>query len=332
MHNHLVECLVLRMRILDTLNSHPEILAEPVDAPIIILGLPRTGTTKLQRCLAATGNFQTLPLWKIINPLPLPSDPPGTDTRLAIAERVADTLKQAYPRFYAAHPMLPTEPDEEALLMEPTFLGETLTWISHLPAYSRWVQNQNIQISYQWLKQVLQLLQWQDETERPPRQWLLKSPVHIGRLDEIFAVFPDAVIVHCHRDLCSSIPSAAGLAEAMWRLYSDSISPEAAGRFALDLALAMDAYIESRARWEGAGKCFVDIQFDDIVNDINGVTHRTFTAASQPFNEHTADRLATWESENPPHKHGLHDYDSAYFGLSEKEIKQRFSAYLARFS
>ena len=136
MHAHLVDLLAMRMRLRDITRRHPEILDEKIRGPLIILGLSRTGTTKLQRCLGATGDFQTLPLWRILNPLPLPGDAPGNDSRLALAEQFVAYIKQAYPRFYAGHPMVASEPDEEALLQELSFASEAACFMTRVPTTS----------------------------------------------------------------------------------------------------------------------------------------------------------------------------------------------------
>ena len=328
MQEHLIDCVAMRLRILDTVRRHPQIVDEEICGPLVILGLSRTGTTKLQRVLGATGNFQTLPLWKMMNPLPLPTDPPGTDSRLAFAEQTAAATKQMFPRFYAGHPMVPNEPDEEVLLQELTFACEASSFMAHVPNYLQWLMSRNIEPSYRWLKLILQLTQWQDEKVTPKRPWLLKSPVHIARLDEIFAVFPNTTMVHCHRDLLTALPSHAALVDSMRELYSDRVDAKTSGRYTMDIAsYGLDAYGEARPRWTAAGKKFMDVQFDEIVRDADQVTRRIFDMTALPFDDATTAAIAQWEAANPAGKHGAFHYDLDYYGLTIAEIRERFPGY-----
>jgi Sulfotransferase family len=332
MHMHMVDLLAMRLRLRDAVNRHPQVNDEEIRAPLIILGLPRTGTTKLQRCLAATGCFQTLPLWKIMNPLPLPSDPPGTDSRIAVAEQIVGMLREAFPRLIAAHPMVATEPDEESLLLEQTFFNDAPCWLARVPSYQAWLLAHNNEPCYRWLKTVLQVLQWRDERAARQRPWVLKSPVHLGRLDEVFAVFPDAVIIQCHRDPVVSMPSAAALAAAMRSLYSDRVDAHEAGRFAMSLlSYGVRANLQQRARWEKAGKRFIDVPYRSIVGDMAGVAKRIFRAIDMSFDAQAKFALGAWEAANPRHKHGDFDYNLDDFGLSESEIRKTFADYIERF-
>lgn len=330
MQGHLIDCIAMRLRILDTVRQHPEILEEEIKGPLIILGLSRTGTTKLQRVLGASGSFQTLPLWKMMNPLPLPSDAPGTDSRLAVAEQTAAATKQMFPRFYAGHPMVPSEPDEEVLLQESTFASEASSFMAHVPHYLQWLMSHNIESSYRWLKLILQLLQWQDEKVSPKRPWLMKSPVHIARLDEIFAGFPQATMVHCHRDLLTALPSHAALVDAMRGLYSDHVDAKDSGRYTMDIAsYGLNAYGEARPRWTAAGKKFMDVQFDEIVRDADQVTARVFDKLALPFTDATRNAIAQWEAANPAGKHGEFRYSLEQYGMSVEDIQTRFAEYIA---
>jgi hypothetical protein len=161
------------------------------------------------------------------------------------------------------------------------------------------------------------------------RPWVLKSPVHLARFDELFAVFPDATVVQCHRDLTSSVPSAAALTEAMRAPYCDAPDPLAAGRYVMDLlGHALDSNLEARARWRQAGKTILDVEFADVVADIDAVTRRIFVQAGIHYSATTGVALADWEASNPRHDQGKFDYEGQRYGLSSADIEDRFEAYL----
>lgn len=331
MHAHLLGCLVTRLRIRDTIRRHAAIGNEAIIAPVFITGLPRTGSTKLQRVLAATGQFQSIPLWKILSPLPDGSadDPAG---RIALAEQIVAQIKQHFPRFYAGHPMVAGEPDEESLFLEMAFKADAPYWRVRAPGYMRWLWTQSLESSYRWLKSLLQFLQWQDERGPRKRRWILKAPLHLGRLDEIFTVFPDATVIQCHRDPVKAITSAAALAEAMRGLYSDRIDGPEAGRFALTLlAHDMARCLPDRAKWEGAGKRFIDVPFamtaEHAVDTCGVICDRLGVA----YGDEQRARVSHWDEANPPFKHGNFDYGLDYYGLSADEIRACFADYIAQY-
>jgi hypothetical protein len=180
--------------------ARPEILDEDVRDPIVITGLPRTGTTKLQKVLAASPGYQWLPLWKALFPAPIA--PPGTDPdpRVTITDEQSALTFDLFPDLMAAHPMSTHEPEEEVLLLQLSFRVPTNGWFYRAPSYVRWVEQQDQTPAYADLRRTLQLLQWQDGGRRD-RPWVLKSPAHLGGLRLIFEAFPNATVVHCHRDI-----------------------------------------------------------------------------------------------------------------------------------
>ncbi|MET0657426.1 MAG: sulfotransferase [Steroidobacteraceae bacterium] len=328
----LLDNLVMRLRLRDVIRRNPQIASEEVEGPFVIVGLSRSGTTKLQRVMAATGNFQFLPLWKLLNPLPLPGDEPAPDRRIAVAQSFVDGVKTAFPRFYAGHPMLATEPDEETLLFGSAFLSDAPCWMARVPEYQRWFFSVDMESSYRWLRSVLQLLQRQEQPAVRKRPWLLKAPAHLGRLDELFTVFPDAKIIHCHRDLFDVVPSSAALAEAMRGFYSDRVDPLEAGRFAMAfLTENMQRYLAARARWENMGKTVIDLQFAEISRDANDAAQRICERFGLPFHDDTRAGIRAWERANPAFKHGRFDYDLERYRLSREEIRSAFVDYTRRF-
>lgn len=329
LYAQLLAGVMTRMQVLDRVAKYPEILEQEICAPVFITGLPRTGTTKLQRVLAASGLYQYLPLWKILSPVPA-IDAVDNDKarRIAIATQEVQRLQQLFPRFYAAHPMLPDQPDEEALILEMSWKVDPPCWRAHLPTFQAWLLQQDIRSSYQWLKTVLQLEQWLDESRDQPRPWVLKAPGHLGRIDEIYAVFSDAVLVHCHRDPCQALPSGAGMAEEMRGFYSDSVKPEHAGQFVTELlSHDMNRYLQSRPRWEAQGKRFVDVRFAEIVEDAADVCQRVTEAAGNRWRQTAAEQVQAWEVVNPPGKFGKFEYSLAQYGMTEEDVRLRFAQY-----
>ncbi|HUA87835.1 MAG TPA: sulfotransferase, partial [Steroidobacteraceae bacterium] len=127
-----------RLLIEDTLRRHPQILEEKIDRPVIVTGLPRSGTTHLVNLLAADARFHSLPLWESYEPVPLPGEAPlpdGTDPRYARCAAAWEGMRQVTPLLAAMHPMEPEHIHEELELMGPDFASYNFEWLTMSP---RW--------------------------------------------------------------------------------------------------------------------------------------------------------------------------------------------------
>jgi hypothetical protein len=319
--------LANRLRIHDALARTPNAAEESVTNPVIIIGMPRSGTTKLHRMMARDVRFQTLPLWKILNPVPLGPDP---DTRVEIAEGFVGMLRQESADFAAAHPMDAREVDEEEFLMEHTFLTYAAFYQARIPSYQAWVLKQNFDRWYREFHRLLQLMQNHDSAAG--RRWLLKAPSHTAHLDKIFEYFPEAVIVHCHRDPQSVVPSLCGLIRAVRVLYSDQVDLEEIGAWALDhWPPLLELHTRQRDHWLAEGKTIIDVPYSRLVSDGLPVIEELYRRAGIEFSADARAAVVAWQDDNPQHRHGRHRYDMAEFGLSPDAIDREFAGYCERF-
>lgn len=316
-----------RLRIHDALTSSPAAADEVVTDPVIIIGMPRSGTTKLHRMMARDSRFQTLPLWKILNPVPLGVDP---DPRIEIAEGFVGMLRQTSTDFAAAHPMAALEVDEEEFLMEHTFLTYAAFYQAHIPTYQTWVLAQNFDRWYREFHELLQFLQYDDAAAG--RRWLLKAPSHTAHLDKLFEYFPDATVVHCHRDPQAVVPSLCGLIRAVRSLYSDHVDLPEIGTWALEhWPPLLDVHMEQRDRWLSHGKTIIDVAYGRLVDDGLPVIEEIYRQAGIDLVDDARQPMAAWQADNPQHKHGRHRYDLADNGLTVEAIDHGFASYTKRF-
>jgi Sulfotransferase family len=323
----LVGQLVNRLRITDTFRRHPEIRDEVIRGPIIIIGLPRSGTTKLQRMMAAGHDLQTLPLWRILNPAPLPSE---IDDRVALAGQVAAAMREHFPDFIAGHPMDSREADEEVFMADLVMRGFNPCYVAHTPSYDRWLMQQDFGIWYDYLRRLLQMFQWQDGS--PSAYWLLKTCEHLPWIDDLARFFPAATIVHCHRDPLTSIASIAALTTASRRMHSDRVDPLEVGRWCLDhWASHMQRYLQKRPALEHTLR-FVDVAYREITDDAIPAIERILGVAGIECSSTARAAMRQWEADNPPGKHGQHRYDLPTYGLNADEIRAAFADYRRRFA
>jgi hypothetical protein len=327
----LLNMLVNRLRYVRDVRQHPEILEERIVEPIVVLGLPRTGTTKLQRVLSADAQSQSLTYWRMMNPAPFPGEVPGEpQERIAAAEAAVQVLATQFPGFMARHPTEARQPDEEVLLMQGSFQC-VVTWLfARMPSFYDFVMETDPHPTYEYLHGQMQYLQWQDGGGRG-RPWVLKSPCHTGLLDTLLDVFPNAVLVHCHRDVRKIIPSIAGLVEEMRRIHSDPVDTKVIEPEMLDyFGRMMDRYLELRDALPADR--ILDVRYEEVLADASGVVRRIYDRVGRPLTEDAIQAMRTHEQERPQHQFGQYTYSAADYGLVPRMIDERFDAYQKRFA
>lgn len=326
----LLNMLVNKLRYVRDIKRHSEILDEKITRPIVILGLPRTGTTKLLRILGTDPQAQAMTYWRMMNPAPFPDEEPGNPQgRIEAAKAAVAMLTEQFPGFIARHPTEALQPDEEVLLMQGSF-EHVVTWLfARMPSFYDHAMNGDMRPQYRFLRSQMQYLQWQDGGARG-RSWVLKSPCHTGFVDVLLETFPDAVLVHCHRDVNQLLPSIAGLVEEMRRIHSDHVDRKALGDdMLMYFGRLMDRYLQLRD--ELPKERVLDVRYDEVLHDAPGVVRRIYERVGRALTPEMAQRIAAWEEERPPHYLGTYSYSAADYGYGPDTIDRRFAAYNARF-
>jgi NAD(P)-dependent dehydrogenase (short-subunit alcohol dehydrogenase family) len=323
--------LINRLRFEADRARHPEISEEEIIAPIVVLGFPRTGTTKLQRTLAADPEAQRLEGWRVFNPAPVPSlRKDGIDPRIQIAESIEAALTRHFPRWQAGHPTLAHEPDEEVLLLEMTFQHNVHALRYRVPSYWDYVQGVDQTGPYEYMKSLLKYLQWQDGGGRG-RPWILKSPLHLGELDTLLATFPDAVVVHCHRDPREVMASFGALVELARRMSSDELDLKEIGRHAMAyLGWHIERHLTMRDRL--GRERIVDVCFGDICADIDGVVDEIYASAGRVVSPEARNAFKAFNDRHTAGHFGRHEYTLERYGLSSTEVAEQFAPYMDRFA
>lgn len=327
----LVQCLVNRLRLQRDLKEHPEILDENVSDPIVIVGLPRTGTTKLQRMLSSDPGVQKTPFWLLLNPAPLPGWKSGEpDGRIAQARVHAQALAEQ-PDFLAAHPMAAEETEEDVFMMEMAFEGILPLTQYRIPSFYGWVRNRPRHGLYAFEKTLLQYLQWQDGGRRG-RPWVLKATTHLGGLQALLDTFPGATIAHCHRDVCTSIASTIRAAEGFRGLMSNELDLVELGADYLRIyADEMTRYLPQRERL-GSQARIIDVRYDDIVNAPIAVISAIYAIHGRSLTPEGERAMLHWQGENPQYRFGKISYSLERYGLAKADVEQAFADYRQRFA
>lgn len=323
--------LANRLVIEDHCKRHPQILQQPIDDPLVIVGLPRTGTTLLQRVLAVDPQFSKALWWETRYPAPLPGET-LEQPRLRIERARAEVAAMIdfVPQLLAIHPLDAEQPDEEFMLMEHSFLCAMDSYVN-VPTYTAWLDRQDQTQVYAYLKKMLQFLQWQQARRGIPagRRWLLKSPQHLHTLELLLKVFPRAQLILTHRDPGKTIASLASFIHCLWQLYSDQADPAQVGeQWNRRMARALR---HSMAVRDGMpGEAFLDVHFADTVSDPLGVVERIYRFAGLELSPAVRAAMAAWLQDNGREKRAAHHYDPAAFGLDEARLQRDYGAYRAR--
>lgn len=325
----LVGQLTTRLRLEDELRRHPEILEEIVAPPLVIVGLPRTGTTKLHRLLSREPRFWWMAFWESQFPLPFPGESPGDPAaRIAEACKLVDLMITAMPKLMAIHPMAAEEADEEVMLMEHSMLSAFDAYAS-IPSYSRWLSQQDQSPAYRFLARMLRHLQWQKRQRGISAQrWVLKAPHHLQRMDVLLEVFPGVQVIQTHRDPVRSIPSIASFIDALWQIYSDQAEPAEAGRtWSERMRLGLEHTMRVRQK---APAAFLDVQFQDTVQRPMDVVRRVYDFIGWELSAEVRARMDAWLIEDQKRHSAAHDYAPETFGLRPAQIERDFAAYRRR--
>ena len=320
----IVNELVNRLRLAQDLKRHPKILDEDVSDPIVIVGLPRTGTTKLQRMMSADPANQSLLFWKILNFAPFPealSDQP--DPRISVAKAACEYSATAHPEVLKVHAAYYDQADEDSYLVGASYEHFVNTVTLSEQDYCSYIQTRPRENSYQFLHTVLKYLQWQEGGKRGP--WILKAPTHLGYIGTIFSEFPNATLVQTHRDVVTAFASLCHLIEVAAQMNGDPADPLQIGR---------DQFRIWRREWERnqsnretltSEKRLIDVDYQKIEKDPFSVIRDVYALAGRDLSEAGRAAMAAWQTENRKDRHGKHEYRLEDYGVTPAQVKEAFS-------
>ncbi|HVY86764.1 MAG TPA: sulfotransferase [Caulobacterales bacterium] len=327
-HRQLLGLLATRLRLVDLWKRHPEILTLPVERPIIIIGLPRSGTTILHKLLGQDPMRRRSPFWEQIMPLPIgdaPADAP--DPRIALAQASIDTLYTLAPEFVQAHEITVGEPDEDILQLVHGFASKQFEWSYVVPTYVQWYRASDHTIGYQWFKRVLQTSQFL----RPgSSRWVLKAPQHLEHLRALVTAFPDAILVQTHRDPTDAVISLANMTCCGQRRYFDHPNPHFIGRNMVDIVERLLRKGEDDR--SNLTQTFIDLPFDEFRADQIGSVKRIYAAAGDTLSAEAEQCMSEWIVANRQNKHGKHEYAPEDVGLDIASLRSRFDFYRHRYA
>jgi hypothetical protein len=328
MDTQLVDLLANRLQVEDWYHRHPEIGDEEIVAPLIGIGLPRTGSTALACLLGADPAARSIRNWESMCPCPPPEAATiDSDPRLIKAQASMERRARLFPRMTAMLPSTATSPTECQLFMGYDFKSQIFQAFVHIPTYVEWLNHRaDLVPTYAYVKRVLKLLQW----HCPPTRWRLKNPSHSLFIEALNGVFPDARFVMTHRDVASVIPSVADLYYELHKAYADEIDLQAIGRDTQDFcALGMQRMIAFREA--GNDHRFFDIHFAPFQKDPFPILESLYAFLGEPLTSEARDGMKAWQR-STPRDAGYQRTEMAAFGFDPQRLQKQFAFYSHRFN
>ncbi len=316
-----------RFKVEQVLAENPEIEKTVIKEPVFIIGMPRTGTTILHAMMHKDTAHRSPLAWECL--LPYPVATPETFHDNPQIRRVAKDFEQLFklvPDFQLKHYMEATEPQECLSVNALDFNSFQPMAQFYLPSYHQWFLNKADKLeTMRFHKRFLQYLQ---SGGVPAERWLLKTPVHLMRLPELFEVYPDARIIMTHRHPAKVVASTASLISSVRSLYGDHENPERTGNEQAEIwSTYFKRFMESRKKLNKEEQ-IIDLKFDDFIKDQTGMVKKIYSRFGWKLTDETVKEFNKFIELNPKDKNGVHHYSLQDFGLTEKEINRQYAEYI----
>lgn len=320
----LIDMLATRLRVRREVSDRPELAEGTPRRPLVVTGLPRTGTTLLQRLLSLDPDARPLLAWEAMWParLSLGKDD-DSDRRRRYTRRLIWLARRALPGIDGIHPLDPDGPEECTRLLDSSFRWGYLATERSMPGYAAWLASlgpAGMETAYRWYALQLRVLEGQRPT---PGHWVLKSPAHLGILGPLFAVMPDARVVVTVRDPRATVASACSLFAL---LHGTTAADPRTGEMGRGIAATL-----ARSLARGLEVASADpervrvVRYDDLVARPVETLEAIHAEFGLRFPPELAGAARDWLARNPQGVHGVHRYDLATYGLDEGVVLELFA-------
>ena len=320
----IVRALTNRLKLAALWSERPSILADNVEAPVFIIGSPRSGTSILHELMAQDPASRVPLMWEMNHPVEALA---GED----VAES-ADMLQQFWhnlqPEYETMHANSGYLPNECIFITLHEFLSDHWGGNHHVPSYDRYLQKADQRPAYRYHKEFLKTLQQRGASKR----WLLKAPSHIFQLKALFDVYPDARVVRTHRDPLKTLASSLSLMGTLkWMRCNEVDMSKVPGQLAFGYAYVYQREMEQRASGELPDAQFIDVQFEDIVQEPVATIEGVYAKLGWPIDDTVRTGIGDYAKNKPKGSRGAHAYSLAESGLDADAERERYRFYMERY-
>jgi len=319
----LTSLLSIRLRAEKNFKKHPHILDQELYPVQLICGLQRTGTTKLQRLLAADPDNRVLMSWEALNPVPLRDDPSEIEKRKKAARLSEKALRLMAPGFFSIHPVEHEKPEEDILLLDTTFLSTTPEATMFVPSYAAWLEQTDQSPAYAYVVKLLKYLQFQ----RPAKKWVLKSPHHMEFQDLAKKYFGEVHYIWTHRDIRESLPSFLSMVAHSQTIFSDQVTPDRVAEH----WVRKTTYMLSKGilfRNSHPSEKYTDVMYQQLLASPLDVLKEIYRFG-EPVSEQLLVKFNAAEKQNEQYRYGRHQYSFNDFDVRKEKIDELVEMYIA---
>jgi len=330
MHRQISNALAGRLTVAAWEKANPEAANAPIVSPLMVIGLPRTGTSILYETLAADPEKRAPLTWECRDYALAHTikEPAAQDPRLIKLGKQMLQVDRLMPGFTAIHhfgPFIPTECIGLTLLDMASEQFSALTW---LPTYREFLLQNDFSTAYEWHRRGLRYFQ----STQPGKSWVLKTPMHTGYLDTLIKIYPDAKFIHNHRDPMRVISSVANLYRVSRSGWTDAPNTHERARSDAHYYLEfIRRALAFRANDPQESTRFIDIAFKDFITDPMKVVEKIHAHFERPLTDEGFKAMSDYITNRPREKFGKHHYTPEQFGFTEEEYKPLFADYTERF-
>ena len=320
----LTNLLCVRLRAEHYFKKYPEILEQELYPTTVIVGIQRTGTTKLHRMLASDPNCRALASWEALNPAPINGDEKSGKERIKFAKMSEHALKYMAPNFFAIHPVEHMAPEEDVLLLDVSFMSTTAEATMHVPVYAEWLERSDQSTAYAYGAKLLKLLQWQ----KPAKKWILKTPHHLEFLHLVNEHYNNPQFVWTHRNPLEAVPSFLSMVAYSRSLFCNNVNANDVSKYWVKkIGYMLKTALEFRAN-RAYNQQFVDVDYHDLVNDSLSILQQIFSHRNEVLTTELEVIFSACEKENPSGKYGKHLYQLSDFGVDENAVLEQMKPYM----
>ena len=319
-----LETLCARLQMERDRQVYPDITRQKIREPLLIVGLPRSGTSVLHRLLGADPEHRSPLMWEVRSPSPPTRD--DEKRRIQRATQSCNFFNWLVPTFRYVHTVGAEVPQECVSLMTPTFLSDQFDAMYYVPSYRAWFFRQDLRPAYEYHRRFLQHLQFR----RAARRWILKAPTHMFAMPALLSIYPDALFVQTHRTPVDSMASVSSLVTILRSGFSDAVDPSIVCCEAMDYwSETMNKFLRERDRLADHRIC--DIQYEEVCREPIRAVRRIYEFFGWSLSKEAEQSMRVLIASQAKRESANHRYDLSQFGANAEDVLSAFGPYCKRF-